>query len=184
MLRSLILLVLLPVLVHGQQDQKVLMRSEKGEITFVSDAPLERITATNRKFSSVVDLRDRSFALQLSVIGFTGFNSPMQQEHFNENYLETPIHPQATFKGKIIENIDLTVPGTHTVRAKGVLNIHGVSRERIITCQIVVATDGVRVTSEFNVTLADHDIRVPGVVRQKIAPVVQVKVDILYRRPN
>jgi hypothetical protein len=44
----------------------------------------------------------------------------------------------------------------------------------------VVAKDGIRVTSAFDVSLADHDIRVPRVVQQKLAAVVNVKVDLLF----
>lgn len=158
-----------------------LLRSEKAVVTFTSDAPLERISATTTSGNAIVDTRDRSFAVQVPLVSFSGFNSPLQREHFNENYLESGIFPSAVFKGRIIENVDLAVPGDHTVRAKGELTIHGVARERIIACDVVVSADGVRVTSTFPVTIAEHDIRVPMVVRQKIAPVVSVQVDLLFR---
>lgn len=173
--------LLLPLLAGAQPRPSGLMKSTAAEVSFISDAPMERITATNTQVSAVVDTRDRSFAVRVSVAGFLGFNSPLQQEHFNENYMESAMFPHATFEGKIIENVDLSVAGTHTVRAKGILSIHGVERERIIACEVVVTDGGVRVTSRLNVTLADHDIRVPGIVRQKIAPVVEVNVDLLFR---
>ena len=50
----------------------------------------------------------------------------MQKEHFNENYLESDKYPDATFAGKIIEDVDFTKNNTITVRAKGILTIHGV----------------------------------------------------------
>ena len=69
------------------------------------------------------------------------------------------------------------------MRAKGELSIHGVVRERIIPCTLVVTAEGVRVTSSFEVLLSDHDIRIPKVVQQKIASVVQVKLDLLFKTP-
>ena len=41
--------------------------------------------------------------------------------------------------------------------------------------------DGIRVTSAFDVALADHGIRIPRVVHQKVAAVAQVKVDALFK---
>jgi hypothetical protein len=64
------------------------------------------------------------------------------------------------------------------------LNIKGVARERIVPCNLVVSSTGVRITTGFDVALDEHGIRVPRVVQQKIAAVVQVKVDVLFsRRP-
>jgi len=150
-------------------------------VGFTSDAPLERISAENTKSKGLLDLSARSFALQIPVVEFQGFNSPLQREHFNENYLASQEFPNATFTGRIIESVDLTVPGTHTVRAKGELIIHGKERERIIPCDLVVSRDGIRVTSTFVVALEEHSIRVPRVVQQKIASVISVTVDALFK---
>lgn len=110
---------------------------------------------------------------------FIGFNSPLQLEHFQENYVESEAWPNSLFEGRIIEAVDLTVTGTYDVRAKGRFMLHGVVRERLIPCQVVVAREGVRVTSRFDVLLADHAIRIPRVVHQKLAPMGQVKIDLL-----
>ncbi len=148
---------------------------------FLSEAPLERIEATSTQPAGVLELGDRAFAVQVPMRSFEGFNSPLQREHFNENYMESTIHPNAVFKGRIIEDIDLRSPGTYQVRAKGMFTVHGVERERIFPCAVVVAEDGVRATAQFDVLPADHAIRVPGLVKQKIAPVIHVTVDLLFR---
>ena len=150
-------------------------------VAFVSDAVQERIEATNTKATGVLHLDDRSFAVQIPVRSFEGFNSPLQREHFNENYMESRVHPNAVFQGRIIEAVDLRKEGSYEVRAKGVITIHGVEHERIVTCAVVVAEDGVRVTSIFEVLLDDHHIRVPGIVRLKISPMIIVQVDLLFR---
>ena len=65
-----------------------------------------------------------------------GLTIPLQKDHFNENYLESTKYPNATFTGKIIENVDLSVDGVYTIRAKGKLNIHGIEQERILKSRI------------------------------------------------
>jgi hypothetical protein len=173
----LILILVVPVL-HGQD--RVRSSITRSEITFVSDAPLERITATNSRSTGLLDVGSRTFAVQIPVLEFQGFNAPLQREHFNENYLETRTWPNASFQGRIIEAIDLAVPGTHQVRAKGVFTIHGVGLERIVPCTLVISEQGIRVTADLDVALEDHGIRIPRVVQQKIAAVVQVKVDVVF----
>jgi len=111
---------------------------------------------------------------------FEGFNSALQQEHFFENYVETKDFPNALFEGRIIEACDLASPATFSVRAKGRFTLHGVVQERVVNCTIMVTKEYVRVTSVFDVQLAEHGIRVPRVVQQKLASMVKVKVDLLF----
>lgn len=176
-------LLLFAFFLHGMlpDQDRTLLRMVRSEVTFRSEAPMEDITATNLKASGVIAAETRSFAVQIPIADFVGFNSPLQREHFNENYMATKEHPHASFQGRVIEAIDLAAPGTHQVRAKGVLTIRGVEQERIIPCRIVIGAEGVRVTASFDVALADHGIRIPRVVQQKIAAVVQVKVDGLFK---
>jgi polyisoprenoid-binding protein YceI len=159
----------------------------RGTVTFISSAPHELIRATNTAVSGVLSLDERSFAVRVPMRSFNGFNSPLQKEHFEENYVEAVQFPNALFEGRIIEAADLRTPGRKQVRAKGRFTIHGVQRERIVLCNLTVdrSSSGgttVRVEGEFNVPLADHDIRVPRIVNQKIASVINVKVDLLFQQ--
>lgn len=148
----------------------------QGTVSFISDAPLERITATSKALKGVVETTNRTFAFTIDIVSFQGFNSPLQRVHFNENYMESGDYPQATFAGKFIEDIDLSVDGTYDVRVKGKLNIHGVEKERIIKSAVKVEDGTMQITSVFTVLLEDHEIRIPKVVLQKIAKVVNVEV--------
>ncbi len=155
---------------------------KKSLVSFVSAAPLERIVAASTQAAGVIDPDKRTFLIRVPMRSFNGFNSPLQQEHFNENYVESGVDPHAIFEGRIIEACDLRKTGTYQVRAKGGLAVHGIMQERIIPCTIVVDKDGIRVRSEFDLPLVDHAIRIPRVVQQKIAAVVMVKVDLWF--PN
>ncbi|MDX1905604.1 MAG: YceI family protein [Bacteroidia bacterium] len=157
---------------------------ETGQVTFRSEAPLELISASSNELKGVIDAQTRTFAFSVMIRSFQGFNSPLQQEHFNENYLESNQYPKATFSGKIIEDIDFTQPGTYTLRTKGILTIHGVAQERIIRAVVTVSGGVMRVNAPFTVALIDHQIAIPKIVRQKIAEVISVTVqaDMRARR--
>lgn len=159
-------------------SQTTLWKGEDGSVTFLSEAPLENITAQSRDLKGVIDINSRSFAFSIDISGFVGFNSDLQRTHFLENYMEEKKFPTATFTGKIIEDISFDEPGVYPVRAKGQLNIHGIARERIIRGTITIGESSMLVQSSFQVPLADHGIRIPKLVSQKIAEEIKVVLDI------
>lgn len=147
-----------------------------GSISFRSDAPLELIKASSSELKGIYTAEKKQFAFKIRIASFNGFNSPLQREHFNENYMESEKYPFATFEGKIIEDIDLAKDGTYNVRAKGNLSIHGVMQERIIKCDMVVKNGKTSVKSSFTVLLSDHNISIPKVVHEKLASEIKVEV--------
>ena len=150
--------------------------SDKGKINFVSKAPLEVIKAESNQLSSAIDVTKRTFAFSVLINSFEGFNAPLQKEHFRENYMESEKFPKATFKGKIIEDVDLTKAGVYNVRAKGLLNVHGVEKDKIINAKVSVGENKISLESVFTVTLEEVNIRIPKVVNQKIAPAMDITV--------
>lgn len=176
--KVILLLALLFFLVNlgAQETKSSIYRTETGQVTFLSDAPLELISAESKELKGAVDPEKLTFAFQLDVRTLKGFNSPLQQEHFYENYIESEKFPVATFSGKIIEKIDFRNPGTVLVRAKGILKIHGVEQERIINCLLNIKDRSFEVSSEFIVPLEDHEITIPRLVYQKIAEEIKVTI--------
>lgn len=160
-----------------ETTEQGVFRCENGKLSFKSDAPLEVIQAKSNKLRGAIDTAKQTFAWSVDIKTFEGFNSPLQREHFNENYMESKKYPKASFTGKIIENIDFKKNGTYSVRAKGQLTIHGVEQERIIKSQLEVDGNKLRVQSSFSVLLADHNITIPKVVYQKIAEEIAVTVN-------
>ncbi|HXL57916.1 MAG TPA: YceI family protein, partial [Chitinophagaceae bacterium] len=114
------------------------------------------------------------FSFKIPMRSFQGFNSPLQREHFNENYMESDKYPEASFKGKIIEDQDLSVDGTYELRAKGTLTIHGIAQERIIKSDVTVSNKKITIKSGFSVLLSDHNIPIPKIVYQKLANEIKV----------
>lgn len=176
---GLLSVAFLPPASAPPMGESEIYRCENGAVHFSSDAPLELIEARSSRLRGVIDPVNQTFAWSVDIKSFEGFNSPLQREHFNENYLESRKFPKATFQGKIIEKIDFQKNGVYTVRAKGKLTIHGVEQERIIKSQVELRGQKVFVKSAFTVPLADHDIAIPRVVHQKIAEEIAVTVDAL-----
>lgn len=147
-----------------------------GEVVFVSKADLETIRSTSKALKGAIDPLTRSVAFKVANISFTGFNSQLQREHFNENYMESDVFPHCTFSGKIIDEVNFKKDGSYPVRAKGVLVVKGVSQERIVKGVIYIKGDELFLTSDFVVNLRDHDIRIPRIVQQKIAPEIEISL--------
>jgi polyisoprenoid-binding protein YceI len=172
-------LVVLQGFLSGQES---LWLADRGTIEFSSDAPLEIIRAKSSHLRGAINTNTNSFAFTVDIITFQGFNSEIQQVHFMENYLEAKQYPQATFTGKLIEDIPFTTPGTYSVRAKGMLTIHGISKERIIRGSLVVNGNGGTLSTNFTVPVTDHGIDIPRIVQQKIAEQIEVQVDVPFRK--
>lgn len=174
--KSTILIFLASILFWSHSAAQSYYRVEDGTINFRSDAPLELIEASSVKMRGLINTEENTFAFAVKINSFQGFNSPLQREHFNENYMESQQYPEATFSGRIIEDVDLTKPGKYTVRAKGKLNIHGVEQERIIKSEVVAGKSSLEIASGFSVFLEEHDITIPKIVYQKIAEEIQVEI--------
>jgi len=174
------LLLFCPFAGFGQGVYEV----QNGNISFHSDAPKELISAASPALKGIVDLQRKTFAFKIGMGSFMGFNSPLQREHFNENYMESSVFPEASYFGKIIEDVDPSKNGTYTIRAKGKLKIHGVEQERIIKSTITSNNGVLSIRSEFVVLLADHNIKIPKVVNNKLAPEINVAVSATLVQRN
>ena len=160
-------------LLYCLQSSAQLFSTIDGSVHFISDAPLEIIEANSMQLQGVLDLDKKSFAFKIYIKSFEGFNSPLQQVHFYENYMEVKDYPEAVFKGKILESLH---EGKGKYRAKGILMIHGESVERIINLELDITENTIFFTTFFLVPLEDHEIDLPRIVYQKIAEEIKVEV--------
>jgi hypothetical protein len=158
-------------------QQTGLFYAERGLVSFRSEAQQELINAASKNMIGIIDPGNRTFVFRVVIRTFKGFNSALQQEHFNEKYLESEKYPEASFSGKIIEDIDLSIDGDYEIRAKGKLSLHGVEKERIIRCRVKTQKGTIEVTSNFSILLSDFNIKVPKVVHEKIASEILVEVN-------
>ena len=169
--------------VYSNSQTKRTYYTNKGKIIFISDNSLEVIRAQSDELKGIVGEDNHSFAFAVRVMSFEGFKVALQREHFNENYLESGLYPNATFQGKIIDDFDFNKEGTSTVRAKGILKIHGVEQEKIIKVQLIKKGDVITAHCFFSILLNDYDIKIPRIVHDKISPEIriEVKADLLKK---
>ncbi len=148
----------------------------RGQVTFISEAPQETIHARSNRLKGVVDWEKGTFLFTIDIKSFTGFNTPVQREHFNENYMESDTYPVASFQGKFVEAISPDKSQTLTVRAKGKMKIHGVERQMIIPLELKIKKTEVVAKARFIIALEDFEIKIPRIVSEKLSPNILVLV--------
>lgn len=156
--------------------------TKNGEISFTSQAPLEKIEAFNKSATSVLDIESGRMEFAILIKSFH-FEKALMQEHFNENYMESSKFPKAIFKGKIqnLNEVKFETDGKYPVQVGGDLTIHGETITITTNGTITIQSDEISADSEFTVTVEDFDISIPKVVRDNIAKEVVIKVDLTYQ---
>jgi hypothetical protein len=167
-------------LLNSSEHVRIYLPS-RGKVKFTSNAPLEMIKAESQEIIGSVNLEKNTFEFEVPVKSFNGFNSGLQKRHFNENYMESEKYTSGTFIGKIIEDVDLNIEGVYPVRAKGIFTVHGIPMERIIKGTVDVSKNEINIHSNFQVLLTDHFIKIPTIINQKLADVIDVDVNVLLK---
>ncbi len=151
--------------------------TKTGHISFYSDTPLEKIEGHNKSSNCVLDVATGKLEVATLVKGFQ-FEKALMQEHFNENYMESDKFPKAVFKGQIdnYSKLDISKNGKVTVKVSGDLTMHGVTKK--VTTDAVVSINSGKIIADanFNVLLADFNIKIPALVKDQIAKSLKIKV--------
>lgn len=180
-MKKVIFFVFVSVLFFTQSIQAQKYFTRTGNIIFSSEAPMEKIEASNQKATSVLDASSGKMEFAVLIKAFQ-FEKALMQEHFNENYMESDKFPKALFKGAIanMSKVDLATDGSYAVKVKGDLTIHGETKEVETDGTIVVKDGKISATSTFDIAVADYKIEIPKVVRDNIAKIVTIDVKIDY----
>ena len=156
--------------------------TRSGEVSFFSSTPIYDISAVNNQMTCVLDLETGSVSFRIPILGFD-FPNGLMQEHFNENYMESDIFPNANFKGKINEWDKLKLSDRpQEVTLSGIMTIHGVSNEVSEKGTISLKNDDVIGQSKFQIKVADYNIQIPKLVREKIAKIVSVDTQLTLKK--
>ena len=155
--------------------------TREGKVQFFSKAPLEDIEAVNRKATAVLDAETGQMEFSVLMKAFQ-FEKALMQEHFNENYVESNKYPKAVFKGTIdnIKEVKFTSDGSYPVTVSGTMDLHGVTNKMNAKGTIFVKAGKVSGLSEFDLAVKDYNIAIPGVVKDKVAEVVKVTIEVNY----
>ncbi|AXT61085.1 YceI family protein [Aquimarina sp. AD10] len=159
-----------------KQDQII---ARQGQISFFSYTSVENIEARNNQVLSIIDLSKNEIAISMLMQAFV-FKKSLMHEHFNESYIESDIHPKATFKGSIID-FDPLLEGEQTKMIKGFLEIHGISKEVEIKTTIQNTNGTYALAGEFEVAVKDFDIKIPPVLTSNIAKTISITFRFEYQ---
>lgn len=158
-------------------------KTGNGTVSFESNATLENIKARSTQLRGIISPATNTFSFAIRLNTFHGFNSALQKEHYNENYVESEIYDEATFKGKIVEEINWLSNGRFEVRAKGEFELHGVKKTETIAATIELMKDQtVKVTAVFQINLSDYNIKIPRVVHKKLSENIDVRVSAVMQK--
>ena len=170
------LLLLMPLLA------KDIYFTRSGDVSFFSSAPLEDIDAKNNQVTCVLDKHSGKVAFKIPIHGFT-FKNALMQEHFNESYLESDKYPTAEFKGEILGWESLKISSDPSeVQLKGEMNIHGVTNPIVAKGELLLKNNQYVGKSIFKIVLSDYKIKIPKIVRENIAEIVDVNVSVKLKK--
>lgn len=164
-------------LTNANSQDKYLTKN--GTITFFSKTPIEDITAENNQVLSIIDESNGNMAISILMKSFL-FKKALMQEHFNENYVESDKFPKATFKGEIL-NFKSINNTSEKYNVKGILTIHGESKEIIIEALISKIQNEILVSGNFLVNLDDFKVKIPAVVSKNIAKNIKASFDFKHK---
>lgn len=175
-MKSLVLIFILFVSASVMAQDKYFTKS--GRISFVSKAALENIDANHKSVTCVLDTKTGNLQFAVLMKGFE-FEKALMQEHFNENYVESSKYPKGEFKGQVLNNAEINYAkdGTYSAKVKGMLTMHGETREVETTGNVVVKDGKLHATAEFSILLSDFKIEIPKVVKDNVSNTVKITVD-------
>lgn len=153
--------------------------TKEGNVSFYSEAPMEKIEAHNKRATAIVDEESGAVQFALLVKNFQ-FEKALMQEHFNENYMESDKYPKSTFRGTMAsaDDVDFSTPGTYETTVTGDLEIHGKKNTVTVPATFIIGDDGVQAKASFSVKCQDYDIKIPNVVADNIAKQIDITIDV------
>ena len=160
-----------------------LFMTRHGQVSFFSKTPMENIEAVNNEIASALNTQTGEIGFAVLVKSFH-FERALMEQHFNETYMESDKMPKASFKGKIanLSTVDFSRDGTYPVTAEGEITIHGVTRKISIPGTIVIKGGLPQVLAKFKVVPKEYNIKIPGLVADKIAASMDVSVNCKYEK--
>jgi hypothetical protein len=177
-MKGLLLISLIVTGILSNLNAQSSYMTREGTISFFSSAPLEDIKAINSRVQAVLDNSTGEIAVRMRIEDFE-FEKSLMQRHFNENYMESHIYPEARLAGSV-EGFEEIRDGSANadVTVKGSLTIHGVTREVEIPGTISRQGPHLICNAVFDIRLEDYDVRIPRLLTRNIAESVEVTVNL------
>ncbi len=177
----LIFCLFLPCAVWGQQK----MLSRNAHIHFISHTDIIDIEGQTHQAGSIINLENGEIVFAVPMKSFK-FELALAEDHFNEDYVESEKYPKASFAGKIknISAFNISQTGVFEAEVEGTLILHGQSRQIFVKASLEKMDEKWVGQCTFNILLADYQIQIPNLVKDKVAPVIPVVIKAEYSLLN
>jgi hypothetical protein len=155
--------------------------TKNGKVSFFSTTGLEDIAAENNKVSSILDSKSGKIVIEVLINSFR-FKKALMEEHFNENYMESTKFPKAKFDGKIdnLSEVNFSKDGTYKTMVSGNLTIKDKTNAVKTTSTLTVKGGKLNGKTKFKILLADYNVVIPSVVKDKIDKEMEISADLDY----
>jgi len=167
----------------GQTSGKYMTRT--GYANFVADGIIkDDVAAKTNTVTAVLDPNTGQVQVRIPINSFV-FRKALMQEHFNENYLQSHQFPFANFKGQVADwdASMMQKSGIQKIKFIGKLEIHGISKDVVEPGTMELSGGQIRMATDLMITVADYGIKIPTLVRDKIAKEAAVHVEV-YLKPS
>jgi polyisoprenoid-binding protein YceI len=154
---------------------KILL-TNKASVRFLSHGSSEDIEATNHHVACSFDEKTGAIKFTGLIRGFE-FENELMQEHFNDkDYMNSEAFPKTSFSGNVqnVSAINFAKDGTYPVTAKGVLTIHGVTKNITASGSLTVTGNTVSLKSIFKIKRIDFGINTDEIADELEITVVAV----------
>ncbi|MBM3446649.1 MAG: YceI family protein [Bacteroidetes bacterium] len=162
----------------GQTSGKYMTRT--GYANFVADGIIkDDVAAKTNTVTAVLDPNTGQVQVRIPINSFV-FRKALMQEHFNENYLQSHQFPFANFKGQVADwdASMMQKSGIQKIKFIGKLEIHGISKDVVEPGTMELSGGQIRMATDLMITVADYGIKIPTLVRDKIAKEAAVHVEV------
>jgi polyisoprenoid-binding protein YceI len=160
--------------------------SAKSQLSFLSDAPMEKFKGTAEGITGEFKIADAAVpggvtGKVIVPVAKMKTGNDLRDAHLKDKeWLNGGVNPNITFE---IEKAEITkVDGTRASgKAHGKFTVNGKSVSKDMTIDIAYAADrnAIKVTAKFRVSLADHDIKgVAGAAGSKVGNVIEIEATL------
>lgn len=176
-----------PFVVHAERFE-IVPETDGTEVVFHSKATMESFEGSTRHVEGWIDVvpaaLDSGVTWNVSVdVATLDTGIGLRNRHMRENHLHTDEHPTATFAGEAAPPGALRVGTPLRLELEGDFTLHGVTVARSFPLEVELQPDGsLSVLTEFEVSLAAHEIPRPKFLILKLADEQRVEVRI-HARP-
>lgn len=145
-----------------------------GHIEFEASMPgFEAIHGISDRAAALTDLEKREIAVLLRVKEIE-FPNDLMQKHFNENYMDSDTYPRMSFTGSWEGELGHRTP----VELSGELKIRSVKRRIELPMKSEKRSGEWVFSGSFELRPEDYGVKVPKIVRMKIAEVARVSFEL------